>query len=108
MNKGNKFQWFQHYQKPFRQLEPSIILDGVHKYSGSLTEFKEVLTNFTLTLYKGEITFLVGRNGSGKTAIFEMLMGNKLTTNLDENLFLNFGSFRFFHLRCRPSYGRRL
>lgn len=81
MNSEHKFQWFQHYQRPFRQLEPSIILDGVHKYSGSLTEFKEVLTNFTLTLYKGEITFLVGRNGSGKTAIFEMLMGTFIVDN---------------------------
>ena len=51
--------------------QPGIRLQDVwFGYSG-----REVLRGFSLDLYPGEITALMGRNGAGKTTILKLIMG---------------------------------
>jgi putative ATP-binding cassette transporter len=56
----------------WRQLD---LVDVTHSYSqdGGNTEFQ--LGPINLTIYPGELIFLVGGNGSGKTTLVKLLMG---------------------------------
>ena len=49
----------------------SIVCNGIGKIYGK----KQVLKNINLTLEKGKIYGMIGRNGAGKTTIFNMLTG---------------------------------
>ena len=58
-------------QTALARKSPGIRLHDVwFGYSG-----REVLRGFTLDLYPGEITALMGRNGAGKTTILKLIMG---------------------------------
>lgn len=42
---------------------------------GSKKEGKQAVKNFSLDIYQGQITALLGHNGAGKTTIFNILTG---------------------------------
>ena len=53
----------------------SIVCNGIGKIYGK----KQVLKNINLTLEKGKIYGLIGRNGAGKTTFFRYIMAVSYT-----------------------------
>lgn len=56
----------------FQQLE---LIDVAHKYYREQDEREFVLGEINLTIFAGEMIFLVGGNGSGKTTLAKLLVG---------------------------------
>ena len=54
-----------------------LSLNNIEKTFG----FKKVLNGFDLELQTGERVALIGPNGSGKTTIFKMIMGEEIQSN---------------------------
>lgn len=58
------------------ELEPGIEISQIRKLFGK----KVAVDRVNLTIYKNEITVLLGHNGAGKTTLMSMITGNyKLT-----------------------------
>ena len=61
----------EHHGLPAPELENRIELDGVSfEYDG-----KPILRNLSLSIPSGQLTTIIGRSGSGKTTIIDMLAG---------------------------------
>jgi sulfonate transport system ATP-binding protein len=58
---------------------PAVVVDDVCKSFGS----RDVLTNLTLTVQRGEFVALLGASGSGKTTLLKILLGLIGTTTGD-------------------------
>ena len=52
-------------------MEDKIVVKNVSKMFGK----EKVLDNVSLTVKKGSIVGIVGRNGSGKTVLFKLICG---------------------------------
>jgi ATP-binding cassette subfamily C protein len=61
----------EHHGLPAPELDDRIELDGVSfEYDG-----KPILRNLSLSIPSGQLTTIIGRSGSGKTTIIDMLAG---------------------------------
>ena len=54
------------------ELEPGIEISQIRKVFGK----KVAVDRVNLTIYKNEITVLLGHNGAGKTTLMSMITGN--------------------------------
>ena len=56
-------------------LEAGIVLDKLRKTFNTRDGEKVAVNDFSLKMYKGQITALLGHNGAGKTTTMSMLVG---------------------------------
>lgn len=68
---ARKYQSMRHPQQPAHPGSPVAVLSDVQLRFGSRT----VLDGLSLTLKRGEIFALLGRNGTGKTTVMRLLTG---------------------------------
>lgn len=70
--KKNEFEHENYFiEAPVVDSEVSLVFKNLHKNFGYVQAVKDV----NLTMYKNEITVLLGHNGAGKTTLLTMIMG---------------------------------